>query len=214
MSQELIFKIVPIVISFFALIISILVAWGNRKTLHVEIGKNLDVVEDGYIFFVDDTGTPQPYGNGLITTIEVVNPSPKDIAFFDMRAFYPETNMNIHLLTRRTMLDEHRNKTLWRSIELPKGIPNLMELTIPETNYGIFKANSFSRFHIVMFPNTEAQDLLLSFKVAIRAKVKDQYAVTGRKKFKFYGTAYNISSWTDAIPQTQLSEKPTEESRK
>lgn len=214
MSQDLILKIVPIVISFSALVISIVVAWSNRKTLHVEIDKNLDVVEGGTIFFVDDTGTPQPYGNGLITIIEVVNPSPKDIAFFDLRAFYPQTNTNINLLTKRTMLDGHRNKTLWRAFELPKEKETLMELTIPETNYGIFKANSFSRFHIVMFPEADAHELLLSFKVAIRAKVKDQYAVTGRKKFKFHGVAYNISSWTDAIPQSQQSEKSMEESTK
>ncbi|MEK3644443.1 hypothetical protein [Aeribacillus sp. FSL M8-0235] len=157
---------------------------------------------------INDKGLPEPYGNGIIAKIEVVNPSPKDIAFFDLRAFYPETNLNVHLLTKRTMLDKYRDKTLWRAIESQEGNVNLMELTIPDTNYGIFKANSFTRFHIVMFPDPDAKELLLSFKVAIKAKfIKDQFALTGRKKFKHYGMAYDISSWTESLQQSEQSEK-------
>lgn len=207
-SLDLILKIVPIVISFLSLIVSLVVAWSNRKTLQVEISKTLDVIEGGSVFLINDEGIPEPYGDGVFTTIEVVNPSPKDIAFFDLRAFYPETNVNIHLLTKRTMLDKYRDKTLWRAIELEKGNVNLMELVIPDTNYGIFKANSFTRFHIVMFPDPDASKLFLSFKVAIRAKFfKDPFAVTGRKKFKHYGVAYDISSWTESLRQSKESEK-------
>lgn len=200
-------KIVPLIISFIALVVSIAVALSNRKSLQVEIYKNLEVVNEGSIFFIDDDGTPQPYGKGLITTVEVVNPSPKDIAFFDIRAFYPETNMNLHLLTKRTILNNHRDKTIWRSIEAPDGNVNLMELIIPDTNYGIFKANSFTRFHIVMFPESDAKKMSLSFKVAMKAKAKDPFAVTGRKKFRFYGVEYDINSWNESPRLSQQSEQ-------
>jgi hypothetical protein len=204
---DMILKIVPLVISLLALVVSIAVAWSNRKSLHVEIYNNVEVVKDGSIFFIDDDEIPQPYGDCLITTIEVVNPSPKDIAFFDLRAFYPETNMNLQLLTKRTILNNHRDKTLWRAIESPESKETLMEIIIPDTNYGIFKANSFTRFHIVMFPKSDAKNMLLSFKVAMKAKAKDQFAITGRKKFKFYGIAYDINSWSESSQLSQQSEQ-------
>ena len=200
---DLIFKTIPIIISFISLIISILVACSNRKTLQVEINKNLEIVRGGEIFMLDDDEIPESYGNGLLTTIEVVNPSPKDIAFFDLRAFYPETNLNVHLLTKRTIFDKFRDKPCWRAIESQNGEVNLMELIIPETNYGIFKANSFTRFHIVVFPNTDTKKLNLSFKVAIKARIKDKFAVTGRKKFKFYGVSYDINSWHELGSESQ-----------
>jgi hypothetical protein len=207
MFLNIVLKVVPIVISAIALTVSIIVAWTNRRTIHVDISKNLEVVEGGTAFFINDDGQPAPYDDGLLATIEVVNPSPKDIAFFDLRAFYPDTNMNTHLLTKRTMLSIHRTKTLWRAIETKSETPLLMELIVPETNYGIFKANSFTRFHILMFPDKTSKRLNLSFKVALRARIKDKFAVTGRKKFKFYGYSYNISSWTEPIQRQQQSTK-------
>jgi hypothetical protein len=105
------------------------------------------------------------------------------------------------------MLDKYRDKTCWRAIELPNSKVQLMELIIPDTNYGILKANSFTKFHVVMFPDTNANKLLLSFKVAIRARIKDRFAVTGRKKFKFYGVSYDINSWSKHLLQSQQSEQ-------
>lgn len=200
LSFEIAFRICTIALSLIALIISFTVAWGNRKTLHVDISKNLEVAADGEVFFINEEGVTAPYGPCLIANIEVVNPSPKDIAFFDLRAFYPDINMNLPLLTKRTIGDHHKNRILWRTIKTSTADFSLMEQVLPDMNYGIFKANSFTRFHIVMFPNEEASDLFLSFKVAIKAKIKDKFAVTGRKKFRFYRKKYNISNWTENLP--------------
>jgi hypothetical protein len=57
---DLTLKILPIIVSFIALIVSIVVAWSNRKTLQVEIYKDLEVVEDGSIFIINDDGVPEP----------------------------------------------------------------------------------------------------------------------------------------------------------
>ncbi|MEK4086341.1 hypothetical protein [Psychrobacillus sp. FSL K6-1415] len=196
MSLEILFRISTIAISLIALIVSFSVAWSNRKTLHVEIS-DLEVVADGEVGFVNEEGITDTYGPCLIAKIEVVNPSPKDIAFFDLRAFYPDTNMNLPLLTKRTIGTTHRNRIIWRAIKMPTAELSLMEQVLPDMNYGIFKANSFTRFHIIMFPNENASDLYLSFKVAIKAKIKDKFAVTGRKKFKFHGKKYSISNWNE-----------------
>lgn len=195
---DLIIIIVPIMLSLIALIVSIVVAWSNRKTLQVEI-QDLRFVKSGTVFFYNNEEIPQPYNDGLLVVIEVVNPSPKDIAFFDLRAFYPQTNMNMDLLTKRTISDEYRDKTLWHLIKTSTKEVRQMELLVPDTNYGVFKSNSFTRFHIIIFPDEDANELLLSFKVAIKTRRKrDIFAVTGRKIFKMYGKSYNIKSWKSA----------------
>lgn len=202
--QELILTIIPIMISSVALIVSIIVAWSNRKTIQVETPKNLEAVKGGSIFYLDGEGIPEPYDHALLGVIEVVNPSPKDIAFFDLRVFYPETNMNTDILTKQTIFEQHRNKPVWRAIEMPNGSVRLMELLIPETNYGVFKANSFTRFHIIAFPDEDAKEVLLSFKVAIKTRSKrDYFAVTGRKVFKMYGRRYPIKSWATSLKQDE-----------
>jgi len=207
MNLDLIVRITTVVVSFTALIVSIIVAWSNRKSLHVEIDKNLHVLDNGDTFLLDKDDCYIPFDQGVLSTIEVVNPSPKDIAFFDLRAFNPETNINIHLITKRTLPLKHRESSIFRKVNFPMEEENITELSIPDTNYGVFKANSFTRFHIIMFPPHDLKELNLAIKVAIRAKVKDQFAVTERKKFKFYGVTYDISSWTEVIKQQQQSMK-------
>ncbi len=203
MSLDLVLMVIPLIISFIALIVSIVVAWSNRKSLQVEISPDLQVMEGGRIFFLNDDGIPEPYDHALLATVEVVNPSPKDIAFFDLRTFYPETNMNVDLLTRRAVLEKYRDKKLWRVIKTPSGKERLSELIVPETNYGIFKSNSFTRLHIVTFPDKDDDKILLSFKVAMRSRIKkDPFAVTGRKVFKHYGRAYKINSWQKSLPNS------------
>ena len=154
--------------------------------------------EDEFIFNIDDEGTYQPYPDALLAKIEIVNPSPKDIGFFDLRCFYPETNVNANLLTRRTMSDQYRDKTLWKVKEKNEDNVDLTELIIPEKNYGVFKSSSFTKFDIVMFPKTDANVLMLSFKVAKRSIFKDPFSVTGRKRFKRHSVSFNIHSWAES----------------
>jgi len=165
--------------------------------------KELEVVEGGSVFIINDNGRPEPYGDALLTKIEIVNPSPRDIAFFDLRCFYPETNMNVSLLTRRTMLDDLRDKNLLRAVENKKGDVDLAELIIPEKNYGVLKSGSFTKFDILMFPKTDAKEVFLSFKVAKKSIIKDPFAVTGRKRFKHYGVAYNTQSWAESLSKAK-----------
>ncbi|KPH76098.1 hypothetical protein [Oceanobacillus caeni] len=195
-------KIIPIVISLIALIVSIVVAWKNRKTLQVEIS---DLISSCNVFLIDSNGDPLPYRDCVIATIEIVNPSPMDIAFFDLRAFYPN-NLNVEFLTRRAILYKNRDNPVMQIDNFNGQGDRVRELIIPSTNYGILKSNSFTRFHIVMFPDPDAESLLLSFKVAMKARIKDQFAVTGRKKFRFFGKRYNISCWNKQLQQSQQSE--------
>lgn len=101
--------------------------------------------------------------------------------------------MNVDLLTRRAVLEKYLDKKLWRVIETPSGEKRLSQLIIPETNYGIFKSNSLSRLYIVTFSDKDADKLLLSFKVAMKARIKkDPFVATGRRVLKMYCRSYKI----------------------
>lgn len=201
--------IASVVISAIALIVSIAVAWSNRKTLNVNISKDLTVVEAGTAFFADNNSEPASYDDALLLTMEVVNPSPKDIAFFDLRAFNPTTNINVNFLTRRSTALQHRTLPLWMAVDPDnEKDPKLTELNIPDANHGIFKANSFTRFSILIFPGESSEKLGFSFKVAMHAKFrKDPFAITSRKRFKFHGVIYDISSLKQSLPQSKPSEQ-------
>lgn len=196
-------KVIPILISLAALIVSIVVAWGNKKSLQVEI---FDLIPSRDVFLIDNDGEALPYSDCLIATIEIVNPSPKDIAFFDLRTFYPD-NINVDFLTRRAILYQNRDNPVMQIGNFDGQGDRVRELTIPYTNYGVFKSNSFTRFNIVIFPKPDAKTIFLSFKVAMKARTKDYFAVTGRKKFKFYGKRYNINHWKQELPELQQSEQ-------
>lgn len=209
--KDLILEIVPIVISFVALVLSIVVAFKNRKQLTVDFRKGLTFAEGGSIFFFDEHGVIQPYGDALVTTVEIVNPSPTDIAFFDLRAFNPATNLNINLLTKRTQLTQYRPSTVWHTISNGEESA-LYEMLIPEKNYGILKSNSFERFDIVIFPPPELKEVCISFKVAMKARVKDPFAITSRKRYKFYGMTYDISNFEKLKSESTQLEKQAQES--
>lgn len=206
---ENLLTIASVIISTIALIVSIAVAWSNRKTLDVNISKDLTTVEAGTVFFADNNSEPAAYDDALLLTMEVVNPSPKDIAFFDLRAFNPATNINVSFLTRRSTALQHRTLPFWMAVDPDsEKDPKLTELYIPDANHGIFKANSFTRFNILIFPGESNEKLGFSFKVAMRAKFrKDPFAITSRKRFKFHGVIYDISSWKQSLPQSKSSER-------
>ena len=69
------------------------------------------------------------------------------------------------------------------------------QLDIPDKQYGVLKANSFSKFDIFIMPNENIEKSInISFKIATSSWFKrDVFAVTNRKKYKFYGRSYDIS---------------------
>ena len=92
--KDYILPIITVTVSFSSLLISLITLHSNRKRLDVEIENNLDDVNDIYFNFLNFTNSSSDlnFGNGKICFLKIVNPSPKDIAFFDLRSIDLKTN--------------------------------------------------------------------------------------------------------------------------
>lgn len=162
--KDYILPIITVTVSFSSLLISLITLHSNRKRLDVEIENNLDDVNDIYFNFLNFTNSSSDlnFGNGKICFLKIVNPSPKDIAFFDLRLIDLKTNKPIFFLTKAILeLTNSNNQKLFYN---SKG--TLSKINIPDSNYGIFKANSFTRLDLAFYPK-EKTKVLISFKVAI-----------------------------------------------
>ncbi|KEZ85575.1 hypothetical protein IO99_13860 [Clostridium sulfidigenes] len=68
---------------------------------------------------------------------------------------------------------------------------SISKLSIPNSNYGIFKSNSFTRIDLAFFPEN-ATEILISFKVAI-STIKPNNEAGLRKKFKYYKKIFALT---------------------
>lgn len=192
---------ITVIISTAAFVISLTTIFINRRKLTVDFPELLVPLARGSVYFFDDNGKKLFYEDGLFVSLEILNSSPRDISYFDLRAFDTKTNVNTFLLTRIAMLHPYSDKQIYRSN--PNNPLSPYHLTIPAANNGVLKANSFNRFDLFIMPSPETEELALSFKVSIRAKpfCKDPYAVTKRKKFRYYGCKYPLENWKDMVIQ-------------
>ena len=183
------YELFALILSVVSVYISLYTLYKNRKIITVTWG-NLRPVSSGQVYIYSNDGRCETYGQGFLLTIDIVNPSPSDIAFFDLRAFDSKTNINTYLLTRKALLPLYKDSKIYCSDEKIS-----FELDIPEKQYGVLKANSFSKFDIFIMPNEYIENSInISFKVATSSWFKrDMFAVTNRKKYKFYGRSYDIS---------------------
>lgn len=194
-------KWIPIISSISALLISLYTLWKNRTRITVTFQPDLEVIEAESMEFHGLEIPIKPYESGLIGKLEIVNYSPNDLGFFDLRAFNPDTNINLLLLTQRAIHPDLRNLKPFRSIKLQDGRDTLEDLILPEANYGVLKAHSFNRFHLFIPASIETEKIIISFKVTKRGILRDRYAVTNRKRFKVYGRSYNTKDWEKLIQQ-------------
>nr|DAM13558.1 MAG TPA: hypothetical protein [Caudoviricetes sp.] len=180
---------IPIVISTISLILSLLNLALNRKRLDVEIEDQLDNIEKIYFNALDyeNKDPALNFGKGKVCFVKIVNPSPKDIAFFDLRIIDMNTSEQPFFISKATMeLAGNPNQKLFYD---SSGI--MAKLNYPEANYGIFKSNSFTRLDIAFFPSSESTQIFISFKVAISTFRKNRES-RYRRKFKYYRKTFNV----------------------
>ena len=197
-------------VALLALALSVYGYWSNKKELTVEFSPFLEVLPPNALHIHNANANALPDRRVLLAGyIGIVNSSPIDLSFFDLRAFDPETNENFAVVTRKTLPHDLTDAAL----VLDNGIYQ-HNVDLPPAKYGILKANSFTYLEIVIYESPhliEFGDMVrVSFKVPKKTFFKkDPYAVTQWGKFEFHGTTYNITGWEDIEPYKSGTVKKT-----
>ncbi|MDV7719029.1 hypothetical protein GA840_04095 [Pediococcus ethanolidurans] len=202
-------------LSTFAILISLYTLWKNRKHVSIDWSDNIEEAEIGSVFSANNGQINGTYEYAYIATLSVINPSPNDIGFFDLRAFNPKTNINLPLVTRRAFPMLQEDSKIYHILDEDNS--NYAQLDIPERKFGILKANSFNRFDlIVVLPEDEKIDLdriNISFKISKYFFLKrDSFALTKRKKFTFSGKSYSVTGWKERRKSQVVTLRSQEES--
>lgn len=192
--------ILPVLISSAALIVSITVYRQNKKRLDVTFEDKLEIansIETDEVTLLNDNGI-------YICHLAVVNPSPSDIAYFDLGIL----DFNNHkVFETYNMLNLKRNYPDSTYFEY-KTSNDTLALNAPESNYGVFKSNSYTRLTIAFspMPGMSTTDITVTFKVAIESRKKrtlsfktllsfKSFLVNKRNKrinFKSYSKTYRL----------------------
>lgn len=174
----------PIVISSASFIISFITYRANKKSLDVTFEEDL--------FIIDAISTKNfaiENKDGIyVCFLKVVNPSPSDIAYFDLVVIdkhNPSNGIGIYNQLSLKLYDEEMS---YYKYETPYGLANL---NVPASNYGVFKSNSFTRLDIAFTPAPDTKEVIITFKVAIKSRSINPYA-NYRQNFKYYAMKYQI----------------------
>lgn len=132
--------------SVSAFIISTFTLFKNRKILNITWEPNIYPVFDSSIRGVDSNNNLNgSYDYVLRAVLYVVNPSPNDIAFYNLWAFNPDTDVSLGLITKNTSVLGSDVKKIIEFFGT-----TYSQLDIPEKKSGVFKSNSYTRFDLLI----------------------------------------------------------------
>ena len=203
------FEILTLVISGIALLISLITYYENRKRIEVTFPDNLEILLYDKISIGNQNNLSDKVECYFYLPLEIVNDSPHDIGFFDLRAFNPKTNINYRILTWKTIPPALQGHPIYDFSD-PLFIRTM---EIPEKNHGLFTANSFKRLDLLIYTTSELpldQAITVVFKIARPRRFwefKDPFAVTNRKKFKFFGKNFIITGYQEVLKPKQSTKE-------
>ena len=184
-------------LSLIASLLSFLVAFytllHNRKYLDVSIEDEYSVANEIYrndeamLSKKPSYVIPEGY-IGIIIFVKVVNPSPNDIAFFDLAIRNKQTNQLVNQVVKGNLgIKPNENEFSYA------GYNNscFQRLNLIDSNYGIFKANNFKRLELVAVIPQSCKEISVSFKIAKTSILKNKNASV-RKHFKYYSHDFSI----------------------
>lgn len=118
----------------------------------------------------------------LIIKVKVINAQNVNIGFYDLQADDPDSK-NMHMITMRAAIEKpyQNDQALYVA---DNGIK--IVLNIPESDKGVFVANTVTIFDLIITPNIEnglGKKVRVSFKIPVRKKLS--YVGIGEKYKKF-----------------------------
>lgn len=180
-----IYELTTILISLLALALSIFNIWNNRKHLNVVIEEELGFYEK---LITKHGKINEP---GLSCHIKIVNPSPKDIAYFDLIVIDKETKELVPVMYRIGLVLNEQDFIYTQVGDFEAHV------NAPQSNYGILKSNSFTKIDLLFSPEEKTKEVRVQFKVALTdplsfLKIRKTGLTNSRKSFKIYRRDYEL----------------------
>ncbi len=195
----------PIAISVLSFILSICNAWKNKKVLDVEIEEEYSIISNVYkddaavLSNIPSYTVPKGY-IGIVIYIKVVNPSPSDIAFFDLRILNENLDQLIPQLYRGNLSIKPSDE-IYSYADYLGEKSSQTRLNLLDSNYGVFKSNSFKRIELVAVVPESNNKITVTFKIAKNSLRKSKFSSV-RKRFKSYRKTFYL---TKNNPNTEIS---------
>lgn len=175
----MVIEIISICISALALVVSITIAYKNRKKIETTIETS------GLVNRVETFDKIPAYSNqtpGIYVIFKILNSSPSDIGFFDITFTDLETGKILPVLYKISLRPEMEDqKFLTITDNDNPDDPTIAHFNIMKSNYGIVPANTFKRFETLVHPIS--QYFVVDIKFAIRSFRKSKVAAS-RKKYQ------------------------------
>lgn len=174
-------------LSLIALLVSIWTAYKSRTFFKVKWGNNCEIKMNNSVVAMKKDGTPEiSYTDTFLTYLTVVNPSPNDLAYYDLKVYDADNGNPLEIIYAIYfhLNDDH---TYFVHYLNPLN-SNLLEL--PEKNHGVFKANSYTRFNLPIVVTDEYE-----YKDLKHIKIEFKVAKNSFRKTKIYSKTYDVTGW-------------------
>ncbi|MEE6670001.1 hypothetical protein PS385_00440 [Limosilactobacillus fermentum] len=188
------------IIASLSFLMSVYTLWKNRTKIDVQWNHNIEEAGIDSVYCLKKNKNVGSYNFSYITHVDVINPSPRDIGYFDLRAFNPETNHNLHLLTKQSLTLGYEGSTIVHSVGKER-----YRMIIPERNSGVFKANSITKLDLVVVLNNSKDSykeleslntIAVSFRIAkFVISNRDPFARGMFRHYWYQGMKYDINGW-------------------
>lgn len=179
-------QMINLLIALAALAISFTNAWRDRKRIDLEIEVS------GIVDRVETFDKVPAYPNqtsGIFVIFKFLNPSPRDIGFFDISFRDLKTNQLLPAYYKITIRPEMADQKMLVITETPDG-PITAHFNPMYSNYGVIPSNTLKRFETVVHPIS--QYFSVDVKFAIKTIRKNKHAVT-RKHYKHKFVVIHVS---------------------
>ncbi|MDN6147161.1 MAG: hypothetical protein L0J02_13410, partial [Tetragenococcus koreensis] len=192
-----------ILIAFASLILSIYVAYSNSIRVDVNVSEKATWI---YGIPVNYQGAEPEFAdnrrNPVVVTVRIVNPSNKDISFFDLQVINTEKEKK----KKFTVLSQTLFRDLYKVESMPK-TANISEdvitpLNIPEGNFGLLKARSLTVLDLPFYlDNHDINNVKIVFNIAKRKNFFRRYIKKGKGLYE--NSPYVSFEKTSIIDQTK-----------
>lgn len=176
-------------ISFIALSISGCTAYKNRTFFKVKWSDNCEITMNNSVVAMKKDGTPKiSYTDTFLTYLTVVNPSPNDIAYYDLKVYDADNGKPLEIIypiyfylnDDQTYFVHYVNSLTMQLLELPM------------KSHGVFKANSYTRFNLPIVVTDEYE-----YKELKRIRIEFKVAKNSLRKIKVCSKIYDVTGWQD-----------------